>query len=244
MHEASMHEKNCFLTLTLDDGHLPDDGSLDVAVWQRFAGRVRTDDEKYLKQGGRKRPPFRFYHAGEYGEQLGRPHYHACVFGRDWSEDRVQVTTRQDFPVFNSEHLAQLWENGSCEIGSLTSQSAAYVARYVMKKVSGARLPEHYGELKPEYATMSRRPGIGQTWIQKYHEEVYAGDFCIVNGRKVKPPKYYDLFLKNQKPDMWEEIQEKREFESKKHLKDRTKKRLEQRAKNLEDKMKRLEGLR
>jgi hypothetical protein len=41
MHEASLYENNCFVTLTLDDDHLPSDGSLDKDIFQRFMKRLR-----------------------------------------------------------------------------------------------------------------------------------------------------------------------------------------------------------
>ena len=46
--------------------------------------------------------------------------------------------------------------------------------------------------VKPEYSTMSRRPGIGKGWFDKYKKDVYPRDYLIVNGQKTRPPKYYD----------------------------------------------------
>jgi hypothetical protein len=74
VHEASLHEKNCFITLTYSPENLPKDGSLDVSHFQKFMKRFR-------KRFG---PGIRFFHCGEYGESLSRPHYHACIFGFDF----------------------------------------------------------------------------------------------------------------------------------------------------------------
>jgi len=84
----------------------------------------------------------------------------------------------------------------------LNFESAAYIARYVTKKVTGQRAAAHYervspstGELvqvEPEFATMSRRPGIGAGWFAKYGSEVYPSDEVIVRGRACRPPRYYD----------------------------------------------------
>ena len=38
---------------------------------------------------------------------------------------------------------------------------------------------------------MSRRPGIGQSWFDKYRSDVFPSDQCIVNGRAVSMPRYY-----------------------------------------------------
>lgn len=42
---------------------------------------------------------------------------------------------------------------------------------------------------------MSRRPGIGQGWIEKYQDEVYQSDSVIVRGKEVKPPRFFDQQL-------------------------------------------------
>ena len=69
--EAQMHKENCFLTLTYDDEHLPKGEKLEKEEMQKFWKRLR-------KATGTK---IRYYMAGEYGTEGGRPHYHACVFG-------------------------------------------------------------------------------------------------------------------------------------------------------------------
>ena len=47
-------------------------------------------------------------------------------------------------------------------------------------------------DMVPEYTTMSRNKGIGLKWLQKYSSDVYPGDFVVINGRKLRPPRYYD----------------------------------------------------
>lgn len=180
IHESQMHERNSFVTLTYDKENQPPDGSLKVEDWQRFAKRLR-------KTLG----PFRFYHCGEYGETNGRPHYHAALFGIDFTKDRVLLRVERGTKLYTSPLLRQIWGHGHVTAGQLTYQSAAYVARYVMKKLTG-KMAEEYGPLRPPYATMSRRPGIGSTWLEKFHTDVYPSDEVIHNGRKFKPPRYYD----------------------------------------------------
>lgn len=193
VHEAELYDRNCFVTLTYADEFLPEGGSL-----------VKSDFQKFMKRL-RKRFPgerIRFYHCGEYGEQFKRPHYHAVLFGFDFP-DKLPKGMRNGFPVWESTALRELWPYGRSEIGSVTFQSAAYVARYVMKKVTGEKAEAHYasvdgdtGEMfsrEPEYVTMSRRPGIGKRWFDRFKAETYRDDAVLVNGRLVKPPRFYDM---------------------------------------------------
>ncbi|AXH76688.1 MAG: replication initiator protein [Microviridae sp.] len=143
----------------------------------------------------------RYLHCGEYGDKDRRPHYHACIFG--WEPaDKVLWKIINGNPLYISKILQKVWGLGFCSVGALTYQSAAYVARYNLKKVTGKNAENHYtwadrytGEIHehvPEYATMSRRPGLGSGWYLKFRNDVYPGDFVITKGKKAMPPKYYD----------------------------------------------------
>lgn len=185
LHESSLYDRNCFITLTYDNEHLPKNGSVDVREFQLFMKRLR---KAYPEDR------IRFFHCGEYGEKGGRPHYHACLFGFDFP-DKVLYSVSNGNRLYVSRSLYNLWGNGAFErqlIGDVTFESAAYVARYIMKKVTGEAAADHYGNRRPEYITMSRRPGIGKGWYEKYRDEVYPADSVIVRGVEVKPPKYYD----------------------------------------------------
>lgn len=181
-HEASLYENNCFITLTLKDECLNADGSLDLKLFQDFMKRLRF----------RFGAGIRFFHCGEYGERFGRPHYHACLFNFDFPDKELWRRTKDGFPVWRSKALEELWPFGQSEIGAVTFESAAYVARYIVKKVTGEGAEAHYGGRKPEYVTMSRRPGIGKGWLDLYKSEVYPADSVVLRGREMKPPKFYD----------------------------------------------------
>ncbi len=210
VHEASLHVRNCFVTLTYSDEYLPARGSLDRAAFPRFMKRLR----KAYPDG------IRFFHCGEYGEKNGRPHYHALLFGFDFP-DKMPFTVRSGYQVWRSPHLARLWPFGLHEIGTVTFESAAYCARYVVKKVVGEdeewyyqRLDADTGELyrlEPEYATMSRRPGIGRRWIDRYGTEVYQHDSVVVNGKECKPVRYYDSVLESVDPALMRSVKRARE---------------------------------
>jgi len=191
MHEASLYEDNCFLTLTYTPGKEPPGGSLDGPVYEKGkekAGAFALFMKRLRKEIAPRK--VRYFHVGEYGEKHGRPHYHALLFGFDFA-DKYQWSTRGGFPVFRSGRLESLWTDGFSELGSVTTQSAAYVARYVRKKMTGSWSKQKYGNREPEYGTMSRNPGIGAGWVDKFKCEVFPADSCVVRGSLFKPPRYY-----------------------------------------------------
>ena len=203
-----MHEDNCFLTLTYDDAHLPRGGTLVKTHFPAFMKRLRS----HVKRECDPSPPpkIKYFHAGEYGPETCRPHYHALLFNIDFG-DKVLKTYRGSHPVYTSELLDRLWSHGNCEIGSVTFDSAGYVARYILEKVTGPIAEKWYDGLEPEYATMSRRPSIGAEWYAKYGKEVYPDDRVIVKNKPQLPPRAYDRLLQDAEPDVYERIKKRRE---------------------------------
>jgi len=185
LHESSLYRDNVFLTLTYRDEDLPEDDSLNLRHWQLFMKRLKKN------LGGRQ---IRFFQCGEYGETTHRPHHHAILFNIDFDDKTLHKVTENGDYLYTSELLDQTWSHGDCYIGSVTFESAAYCGRYVMKKLTGARKSE-YGSRVPEFCTQSRRPGIGKPWLEKWKSDVFPHDFCIINGKKVKVPKYYDSLV-------------------------------------------------
>lgn len=245
VHEAQMHQENSFITLTYE--HEPESKSINVEHFQKFMKRLRKH------YNNRK---IRFFHCGEYGkvyapedtsrvnplphpvmgarEALGRPHYHAILFGLDF-EDKEFFKIRDGNRLYTSKILRKLWTHGHVTTGAVTRQSAAYVARYVMKKINGDIAEPYYqrlgedGELfpvQPEYTTMSRRPGIGDTWYKKYKKDLFPYDECIVEGKKVPVPSYYLKKLKEEQPHTHEVIRKKRLKKALKSKADNTPERL------------------
>lgn len=230
IHEAQLHEENCFITLTYNQANLPVNYSLDKTHFQKFMKRFRK------AHAPRK---IRYFMCGEYGDQKLRPHYHACVFNYGFP-DKTLWKEVDDNRLYISDELNKLWPFGFSTIGDLTFESAAYTARYVMKKVTGKNIhkPGKHTGLKPyervdsetgevfevqaEYGAMSRRPGIGSDWFRKFKSDCYPSDVLIVNGKKMKPPKYYDyLYGEN-----IEEIKERRLDAAKERKQDNTPARL------------------
>lgn len=182
----------------------------------------------------------RFYAVGEYGDRFGRPHYHIALFGEDFSDERKYWRTSGGYPCYRSSRLEKLWPHGNSEIGELTIESAAYVASYVMKKVNGKMASEHYKRenpetgtiywITPEFALMSRGGrrgrGIASEWFSKYAEDVYPFDYVVHDGRKLKPPRYFDKLLDAYDPVAMAVIRMQREHRAKELAADNTPARL------------------
>lgn len=197
MHEAQLWKENCFVTLTYGAGQLPPNASLDHRDFQLFAKRLRAK----LKR------PIRFYMCGEYGDERGRPHYHACLFNVDFRDRKPMGKSGSGELFYESKELAALWGLGNCSVQDLTAGTAGYCARYVMKKTLGDDAEHAYsvvdpntGELiprKPPYAAMSLKPGIGAGWYERYGiTDAHSGDKCVQDGVQRRVPKYYDMLLK------------------------------------------------
>lgn len=212
MCEAQMHSANSFVTLTFDDAHLPLNRGLDVKYLQDFFKLLRyyTDVK------------FRYFACGEYGAKLGRPHYHALIFGYDFP-DRKLHTVRNGNRLYTSATLAKAWPFGYSSVGDFSVAAAAYVARYVLKKVPAKGSDDHYvdrttGEvLKPEFVVMSRGGrkrgfgGIGASWFEKYGlTDVFPHDRLVVQGRPTKPPRFFDNMLDKVDPQLLELIKVER----------------------------------
>lgn len=225
MHESSMHDDNSFITLTYDDVHLPKNGSLDHRDFQLFMKKLRREIAP---------KKIRFFQCGEYGSKMKRPHYHALIFGLDFRDDMCysNIATK----LFSSKLLERCWDKGFNLVGNLTFESASYVTGYILKKVNDRDSLTRYnpvsfvtGEiiyLRPEYITMSRRPGIGSNWFDKFKKEVYNNDEVIIRGGKMRPPRYYDKKFKLSNPDDWELIAKKRQSQPKNVLENSTDERL------------------
>jgi hypothetical protein len=167
-------------------------------------------------------------------EALGRPHYHAILFGLDFDDKEIH-SIKDGVRLYKSKTLKKIWGHGHVTTGAVTRQSAAYVARYVIKKLNGDLSETYYqrlgenGELfpvEPEYTTMSRRPGIGDTWYKKFKGDLFPYDECIVEGKKVPVPSYYLKKLKKEQPHTHEVIRKKRLKKALKSKADNTPERL------------------
>lgn len=186
MHEAQLHPSSMFATLTYDDDHLPPRGSLrprDFVLFMKRLRQARTDG-------------LRYFQCGEYGSNLERPHHHALLFNLELPDKQLLPAPPGAVNLFRSEELDRLWGQGATTVGHVTFESAAYVAGYALKKITGPPAAQHYAGRLPEYCTMSRRPGIGAHWLERFKSDVYPDDSVTIRGGiKCRPPKFYDTRL-------------------------------------------------
>lgn len=228
VHESKLYENNSFITLTYSDEWLPPFGLLMPDHFTKFMKRLR---KKF------KSTKIRYFHCGEYGDRYGRPHFHACLFNCGFPDKRL-FKTDNGINLYDSEILKRLWPLGFSSIGDVTFESAAYVARYVMKKINGDDAPNHYGHIDfdtgefthsaypKEYTTMSRKPGIGKRWIDEFMHDTYKDDTVILRGAKMRPSRYYDSQLESFDASRLLKIKSERKFKAMEFSDDQTPERL------------------
>lgn len=197
MHEHSMHEFSSYVTLTYNPEFVPFDGSLNYRDFKRFLRRLKN----YL---GRE---VRFFMCGEYGDKDARPHFHAVLFGVRFDDMVFYKNSPSGSALFRSAVLENLWPYGYSTVGEVTFDSAAYVAGYCTKKITGSEADSHYRRelddgtvywLTPEFVQMSRKPGIGFDWFSKYWPEVLRAGTVVMKNIEIPMPRYYEKLA-----EMW-----------------------------------------
>lgn len=204
LHEKKMWIDNQYVTLTYNDDCLPPGGSVSLRDVQLFMKRLRK------AKGSTKDNPLRFFLGAEYGEYNRRPHYHALLFNCAFDDKVLHSQNARGEPLYTSAQLAELWGHGFCTLGEVTFDSAVYCAKYALKRlnITEESSPEARAayearyvvydadgivyERDREFAVMSRRPGLGALYYDKYGGEIRAHDSIIQDGREVRPPRFYD----------------------------------------------------
>lgn len=141
--QGTTEYRSWFLTLTYNEENLPKTTQGDPTL-------EKTDTQKWLKRARRMGYKFRYFVVGEYGTSTRRPHYHALIFPA--SDLQIQ-------------EFRSTWTLGQTTVGEATTERAKYCAQYTIKKLNASKEEELYGR-NPEFATMSRKPGIGNASAQ------------------------------------------------------------------------------
>lgn len=165
MLEAQCHEHSFFSTFTYEE--VPRGGTL-------VKSHISSTFHRLRKLAAGRSKTVRFFAVGEYGDQLARPHYHAAVFGL--APEESELITRAWHGLRDTEHGARA---GFCYHGSLTPDSASYIAGYVTKKLNKKNDPAvlaRLGEKHPEFSVMSRRPGIGMLRLEAFIDALNTRD--------------------------------------------------------------------
>lgn len=185
-HELSSSTSAHFITLTYSDENIYYNENNVPSVYkphlQNFIKRLRRKTDNKL----------RYYAIGEYGTQSLRPHYHVILF--NLPNDRLY--TIEDSWMDDQTIM------GFTKTGTVTPGSIHYVTKYHVNKT---HFPINGN--KP-FATMSRRPGIGHDYINKftdYHQaSIEHAHHTALGGIIQRLPRYYKdkLYTDEQKASM------------------------------------------
>lgn len=231
IHEASLYDPDevWFITLTYNGENMPYGQDLVYRHIQLFNKRLRK------KHPDKK---IRFYCVGEYGEKHLRPHWHIIYFGLPLLDRRPIVRRGHGRWDYESDLITETWGKGYTQVAEVTPASAAYVARYALKKVNGNRAEEHYTRLVEETGELIRvspeiqrcSQGIGKDFYEKYKDDFIKWDQNPVpnKGLLKKCPRYYLKRLEKEDPDTLAAIKEAREIFAINNADDNTPDRLRQ----------------
>ncbi|QXP08433.1 MAG: replication initiator protein [Arizlama microvirus] len=228
VHESQMHDDSAFVTLTYDPKYLPSYGSLQKGK--------QSDQEYFLKNLRQAILPskIKFFMCGEYGDKNTRPHYHYLIFGYGFP-DRKFFQEKNGVKLYTSELLSSKWPYGFSTCGNISMESAAYVARYCLKKVQAREDAsemdaDNFSGQIPEYVNMSRGgrtgKGLGYKWYTDYKSDVFPCDNVVVAGKMGKPPRYYDKQFELDNYNLYEKIKLDRKIKAINNASDNTTARL------------------
>lgn len=127
---------------------------------------LRSDLTNFFKRL-RKDYSFRYFACCEAGSKNKRYHFHALLFGVDLDEKTLQ----------------EYWPFGFVDCQPLVGGACFYVAQYAEKKI--------FGEDDYSFITMSNRPGIGYSWLQKHLDVVKYGQVYGSFGSSAIP-RYFE----------------------------------------------------
>lgn len=219
MQEARCHASNLFVTLTYDTPYLKYHHYLNMDTGElEYRPMLQPNDlTKFLKDFRRyfeyhyDHHGIRFFASGEYGDENARPHFHLLLFNCDLVDKKFWFERQEgDTNVvhYQSQILKDIWGKGITSVSELNWNSAAYTARYVLKKQKGKSVEEqrkaqrfmidgqiYSGEelqlrlddpkksptdWQHEFTRCSRRPGIGREYYENHKHEMYATDEMFV----------------------------------------------------------------
>lgn len=129
--ESLCYENNCFVTLTYDDEHIPRDWNLSKEDYQNFLKLLRYNLPDRT---------IRYFIVGEYGNDKGRPHYHAILFNVGMHE---------------ASAIRKAWGKGFIHVGEVNKDTASYVTSYVTKGWTLDNVSELKGRT-PEFMRSSK----------------------------------------------------------------------------------------
>ena len=205
-HEISLHDENCFITLTYRDDERPTE-------------TVKKDFQNFMKRYRKqyKNSKVKYYACGEYGTKTLRPHYHAIMFNLPQSV------------IQNSDKLLAIWQHGHVDIAACTIGSIRYVTKYMMK---GRHEPlTDCDDRVPPFSLMSKKMGLNHLTPQmvKHYTEKMISHVTLPSGALTALPRYFrdKIFSKQEKKLLAAEAKLFREYNFQKLFDDSFKKELD-----------------
>lgn len=205
-HESKMHEFSVAVTLTYDNEHLPFGGQLqprDVELWMKRL-RKALEPER-----------IRFFEVGEFGGLRGRPHYHVLLYGHGFPDRKPRGRSVSGFPLYESKLLTDSWGKGMVAFNDVTLESAMYAAQYALKKLGDDDADDP--RAGQEFSRMSRRPGIGRGFMDRYYGDMFRRDWCgvvVPGGKEFPVPDYYLRVLREWCEEDYLAVKERRVAEA------------------------------
>ena len=250
-HEARIIGCASFLTLTYDQAHLPwdslrlsDEGRRQALAWPAsvmpWGGSLRRRDvvlfmkrlRKALSSEGIR---VRAYMVGEYGGRTLRPHYHLCLFGHDFREDRIATgDSKHGHAMFTSRRLDALWGLGKCWVNEMGQEVAQYAAKYAVKAQGARRELRMSGdgvvEIPAPFDGLPHGKALGVPFLDRWWSDIFPRGLVILKGGIELPaPAAYMRVLKERDLELFEALAEKRSIEGLKRIEDFMPRRLEDR---------------
>lgn len=150
--ESFLHDNNSFVTLTYEQGFLPDGGNLRKEDVQKWLKKLR-------KAYGQK---IRYLGCGEYGEGNWRPHYHLILFGypQCWAPPPAHVKRYSKCTCPPCVMIQETWHQGFSDLRPAERKCIQYVCGYVTQRRT-KKYKDKLGGRVPEFPLYSNRPGIG-----------------------------------------------------------------------------------
>ncbi|QEJ80821.1 replication initiator protein [Jodiemicrovirus-1] len=168
--EADTHgfDNCCFVTLTYDDDHLPENSSVSLCDVQKFWKRLR----KHLdtKCYGHK---IRYAVVSEYGSDkyTHRPHYHAVIFGLSY---------------IHSDLIRKVWQQGFVNLKPVTFDRCTYLSKYLLKSKFKKEERKKLSFLNKCHNFFTQSKGIGFAHVKKFAAR-YKKDSFIISIKRHLP---------------------------------------------------------
>lgn len=200
-HESyTYNHKAMFITLTFSDEglekRLKENGI-------QIASIAKEDVQKFFKRlrKGWTESKIKYFACGEYGEQYGRPHYHAIIIGLDYCN------------LLHRKRVRDSWSYGNTYFGTVTPDSIRYVVSYIQKAYASKKIePEKYfPNVNKPFQLQSQK--IGLDYYMILENEILKTGTIKYQGKERTLPRYYHKKIKDKlSPEVKFNLQQKQKI--------------------------------